>query len=60
MWRLTKAIIVSWLVGVVCGVGMVIVLHHDDRTPPVASATSQHATPQANGTAPAPTDEATR
>ncbi len=24
MWRLTKAIIVSWLVGVIYGVGMVI------------------------------------
>jgi hypothetical protein len=25
MWRLTKAIIISWLVGVICGVGIVII-----------------------------------
>jgi hypothetical protein len=30
MWRLTKASIVSWLVGVVCGVGMVVVLQRQE------------------------------
>jgi hypothetical protein len=59
MWRLTKAIIVSWLVGVVCGVGMVFVLQHD-RTPPVASANSLPVPPQTNETAPVSTGEATR
>jgi hypothetical protein len=59
MWSLTKAIIVSWLVGVVCGVGMVIVLQHNDRTPPAASANIQYLPPQTNGIAPV-TDEATR
>jgi hypothetical protein len=51
MWRLTKAIIISWLVGVVCGVGTVIVLQREDRTPPVSSASNQMA-PQTNGTVP--------
>jgi hypothetical protein len=53
MWRLTKAIIISWLVGVVCGVGMVIWLQREDRTPtpPPSSASTQMA-PQASGIAP--------
>jgi hypothetical protein len=34
MWRLTKAIIISWLVGVVCGVGLVIELRRDRIEPP--------------------------
>jgi hypothetical protein len=49
MWRLTKAIIVSWLVGVVCGAAMVIVSQHDDRAPPAVSA-SRQITPPSNET----------
>jgi hypothetical protein len=50
MWRLTKAIIISWLVGVVCGVGLVIMLQRDNRTPPVSNA-SNLTSPETNGTA---------
>ena len=55
-WRLTKAIIISWLVGVVCGVGMVIVLQREDRVPPTVSAGNQQAIPQTTGIAPAAPD----
>jgi CBS domain-containing protein len=55
MWRLTKAIIISWLVGVVCGVGIVIVSQRADRTPRALSAGNQIA-PQTIGTAPASPD----
>jgi hypothetical protein len=59
MWRLTKAIIISWLIGVVCGVGMVTVLQREDRTPPASTASTQTA-PQTSGTAPASADGITR
>jgi hypothetical protein len=55
MWRLTKAIIISWLVGVVCGVGIVVVSQRTDRTPPALSASNQIA-PQTNGIGPAAAD----
>jgi hypothetical protein len=58
-WRLTKAIIVSWLVGVACGTVMVIALQQDGRIPPAANAGSQSA-PQTTGIAPALSDGATR
>jgi hypothetical protein len=45
-----KAIIISWLVGVVCGVGMVIVVQRENRTPPASNASVQ-TVPQTNGTA---------
>jgi hypothetical protein len=51
MWRLTKAIIVSWLVGVMCGVGMVIILQRDGRAPPATNVSIQ-APPQTSGVAP--------
>jgi hypothetical protein len=54
MWRLTKAIIISWLVGVVCGVGLVIVSQRADRPPPASSASNQ--APQTNAVAPASAD----
>jgi hypothetical protein len=50
MWRLTKAIIISWLVGVVCGVGLVIMLQRENRIPPVSNASNQ-TSQQTNGTA---------
>jgi hypothetical protein len=59
-WRLTKTIIISWLIGVVCGVGMVIVLQRDDRIPPATSATGQQEAPQTTGVAPAAPDGTTR
>ena len=55
MWSLTKAIIILWLVGVVCGVGIVVVAKTADRTPPALSDSNQIA-PQTNGTAPAAPD----
>jgi hypothetical protein len=57
MWRLTKAIIISWLIGVVCGVGMVIIVQREDRTPPPSSAGNQAAPQQ---TVPTPPDGITR
>jgi hypothetical protein len=54
-WRLTKAIVVSWLVGVACGVGIVIELQREDRIPPAASASSQ-AAPQTTATVSASPD----
>jgi hypothetical protein len=59
MWRLTKANIISWLVGVICGIGIVIISQRSDRPPPVSSASNQM-TPQTNGAAPAPPDGITR
>jgi hypothetical protein len=58
MWRLTKAIIISWLVGVICGVGIVIISQRADQSPP-ASSTSKNAL-QTNGVAAATADGATR
>ena len=51
MWRMTKVIIISWLVGVVCGVGFILVQQSKDRTSPNTSATSQ-TTPQTSTAAP--------
>jgi hypothetical protein len=51
-WRLTRAIIVSWLVGVACGALLVVVLQQQgERTAPVASETDQHPA-QTTGSAP--------
>jgi hypothetical protein len=51
MWRLTKAIFISWLIGVVCGVGMVIWLQREDRTvaQPPSSASNQITPTSADG-----------
>jgi hypothetical protein len=53
LWRLTKAIIVSWLVGVVCGAGMVIVMQNRGQTP-AASDARILAAPQTSGSATVP------
>jgi hypothetical protein len=55
MWRLTKAIIISWLVGVVCGVGMVIMLERQERIPSSTNASTQ-STPQTTASTPASPD----
>jgi hypothetical protein len=49
-WRLTKAIIVSWVVGVACGALMIVALQQTNRAPPAATAGSQPA--QTTGIAP--------
>jgi hypothetical protein len=59
MWRLTKTIVISWLVGVVCGAGIVIVSQRADRTPPALSASNQ-IVPQTNGITPTSLDGITR
>ena len=59
MWRMTKAIIISWLVGVICGVGLVIVMQGVNRTSPLAS-TEHQPFPQSTGAAPATSDTTTR
>jgi hypothetical protein len=59
MWRLAKAIVISWLIGVVSGVGMVIVVQRDNSTLPVSNASTQTA-PQTSGAAPASSGETTR
>jgi hypothetical protein len=48
MWRLIKAIVVSWLVGLVCGIGMVIVVQKHDQSPPPPNASMQRS-PQTSG-----------
>ena len=55
MWRMTKVIIISWLVGVVCGVGFILVQQSKDRISPSTSATSQ-TTPQASTATPKSAD----
>jgi hypothetical protein len=59
MWRMTKAIIVSWIVGVVCGVGMVLVIQSKPATPPVSNASIQTA-PQTSGDAASSPDQTGR
>jgi len=49
-WRLTKAIIVSWLVGVMCGAVAVAFLERRDRAPVVSA--GDQSTPPAPGTTP--------
>jgi hypothetical protein len=58
MWRLIKAIIVSWVVRVICGVGIMIISQRADQAPPASSASK--IAPQANGAAPASADGVTR
>jgi hypothetical protein len=58
-WRLTKAIIVSWLVGAACGAVIVVALQQDNRIPPAANASGE-STPQTTGIAPASPDGVAR
>ena len=37
-WRLTKAIILSWFVGVLCGAVLVVVLQRQERASPTVAA----------------------
>jgi hypothetical protein len=48
---MTKVIIISWLIGVVCGVGFILVRQSEDRNAPNTSAAS-HTAPQASTAAP--------
>jgi hypothetical protein len=50
-WRMTKTIIISWLVGVICGAGMVVVLQQEHRVP-LAESTSSQLPAQTTGMAP--------
>jgi hypothetical protein len=59
MWRRTKAIVISWLVGVVCGVGIVILSQRAYKTP-VASSAGVQTAPQTTGAVPASSDGITR
>jgi hypothetical protein len=54
-WRLTKTIIVSWFIGVLCGAGLVVVLERQDRASPTVAAGDQ-ATSRPNNVAPASPD----
>jgi hypothetical protein len=56
-WTLTKTIIISWFIGVICGEGMVVVLQQENRIPPPATANSQTA-PQTSGIAAPPDGDA--
>jgi hypothetical protein len=51
-WRMTKTIIISWLVGVICGVGMVVVLQQENRVPATESASSHLPAQTTTGIAP--------
>ena len=44
-WRLTKVIILSWLVGVLCGAILVVVLERQDRAHPTVAADDQGSQP---------------
>jgi xanthine/CO dehydrogenase XdhC/CoxF family maturation factor len=44
-WRLTKAIILSWFVGVLCGAVLVVVFERHDRAPPTVAADDQPSRP---------------
>jgi hypothetical protein len=50
-WRITKTIIISWFVGVICGAGMVVVLQQQNPSPPAESVSTQ-SPPQTTGVAP--------
>jgi hypothetical protein len=53
MWRFVKAVFVSWLIGVICGGGLVLLLQHEGHVPP--SITSSASPPSSTeGTARAP------
>jgi hypothetical protein len=49
-WRMTKTIIISWLVGVICGAAMAVVLQQENRMPATESASSH--SPTTTGMAP--------
>jgi hypothetical protein len=56
-WRLTRAIIVSWLIGVMCGAVGVVLLEQQNRTEPGVStapavSAGDQSAPQTSGTAP--------
>jgi hypothetical protein len=53
MWRLLKAIVVSWVIGVACGIVIAIVAQKHDQSPPVPTASVQ-SVPQTSGAAPSP------
>jgi hypothetical protein len=40
-WRLTKTIIISWFIGVICGAGLVVLRERQDRTAPAVAAGDQ-------------------
>jgi hypothetical protein len=50
-WRMTKTIIISWFVGLICGVGMVFVLQQENRAP-LAESPSSQSPAQTTGMAP--------
>jgi hypothetical protein len=40
MWKFVKAVFVSWLIGVICGVGLVLTLQHEVGTTALSPTTS--------------------
>jgi hypothetical protein len=52
-WRLTKASILSWLVGVLCGAVLVAALERQNQAPPTVAADDQSKSPPSDA-APAP------
>jgi hypothetical protein len=58
-WRLTKTIIVSWLIGVICGAVLVVVLERRDQTATPVAAGDQ-TMPRPSAAAPAPPDTTDR
>jgi hypothetical protein len=48
-WRLTKTIIVSWIIGVLCGAVLIKVLEQQDQaSPPTVAADDQAKSPPSN------------
>jgi hypothetical protein len=56
-WKMTKTIFVSWFVGVICGVGIVIAVQQENRMPASESAGSHLPAQTTTGMTP---DETTR
>jgi hypothetical protein len=48
---MTKTIIISWFVGLICGAGMVVVLQQENRMP-IADGTGNQPPAQTTGMAP--------
>jgi hypothetical protein len=51
-WRMTKTICISWFVGVICGVGMILVLQQENRMRAAETTSSHLPTPTTTGMAP--------
>jgi uncharacterized membrane protein YedE/YeeE len=62
-WRMTKAIVLSWIVGVACGMVILTIMQSRNEAPPTApTATSEHGqtAPESVGAVPSSAESNTR